>query len=335
VKVCILTEGGKNIGFGHITRCTAIYQVFQERAVQSTFIINGDESVRQQFKGSSIGFDWLNDTERLFSYIEDADVVFVDSYLAGYDLYEKISDIAGTGVYFDDNIRMNYPKGFVVNGAILAERLPYPKRKGVTYLLGAQYAPLRKEFWDVPAKSIRDSIESAMITFGGADICNLTPKILKLLIDTHPGLLKKVIIGKSFQNRTEIESLKDHNTEMVCYPDAAEMKKAMLESDIAISAGGQTLYELARIGVPTISVCVADNQLRNVREWADVGFLKYIGWKTCGDLEEELESSLEYLANKRVRIDMSEIGRRIIDGQGCKRIVNGIRSDRQIERVPN
>jgi UDP-2,4-diacetamido-2,4,6-trideoxy-beta-L-altropyranose hydrolase len=336
VKVCILTEGGKNVGFGHITRCISIYQAFEEIGIRPELIVNGDETISGFAKNRNCRIlDWLNDRETLFAVLKNTDIVFVDSYFAGHDLYERISKTAQTAVYFDDDIRINYPRGFVVNGAILAERMPYPKRKGVTYLLGAQYTPLRREFWDVPAKPIRDVVEAAMITFGGSDIYNLTPKVLKLLVDVYPEMVKKVVIGRGFRNTAEIEALKGHNTELIYYPDAAEMKKLMLESDIAISAGGQTLYELARVGVPTIGVCVADNQLRNVREWAEAGFLKYIDWKTHGNLEEELESSLEYLANKRVRIDMSEIGRRIIDGQGCKRIINGIRSDRQVEGAPD
>jgi spore coat polysaccharide biosynthesis predicted glycosyltransferase SpsG/RimJ/RimL family protein N-acetyltransferase len=327
MKVFIVTEGGKNIGLGHITRCTAIYQALQERAIQPIFIINCDESVQRQFEDSSISFDWLNDTEKLFSYIEDADIVFVDSYFAGYDLYEKILSVAGIGVYFDDNVRIEYPKGFVVNGAIFAERLPYPERDGVRYLLGTQYTPLRKEFWDVPEKSIRDTLETAMITFGGADIRNLTPKVLKLLVDTYPGLVKKVIIGKGFRNTTEVEAIKDHNTELIYYPDATEMKKIMLESDIVISAGGQTLYELARIGVPTIAVAVADNQSANIRGWQEVGFVEYAGEGANGELAEKISRKIERLKDSNARQCKNKLGRKIVDGAGSLRIVKSVLSD--------
>jgi spore coat polysaccharide biosynthesis predicted glycosyltransferase SpsG len=232
--------------------------------------------------------------------------------------------VVKTAVYIDDDVRLNYPRGFVLNGAILAGQVPYPERKEVNYLLGAKYAPLRKEFWDVPSKPISDNIETAMITFGGADIHNVTPKVLKLLTDACPEVLKKVIIGKSFQNIAGIERLKDSSTELIYYPNAAEMRKVMLESDIAISAGGQTLFELARIGVPTIGICMAENQLQNIEGWRKSGFLKYVGWYSDENLEQRLKSSLRYLANKRIRIHISEIGRKVIDGQGHKRIVNAI-----------
>jgi UDP-2,4-diacetamido-2,4,6-trideoxy-beta-L-altropyranose hydrolase len=328
MNVCILTEGGRNIGFGHITRCTSIYQAFENFAIKPQFIVNGDETVHNFVKSKNHRIlDWMSDRETLFAVLRDADIVFVDSYLANYDLYEKISDIAGIGVYFDDNIRIEYPKGFVVNGAVFAEWLPYPERDSVRYLLGIQYTPLKKEFWDVPEKPIHAILETVMITFGGADIRSLTPKVLKLLVDTYLGLAKKVIIGKGFRNIAEIEALKDRNTELIYYPDAAEMKKFMLESDIAITAGGQTLYELARIGVPTIVVAVADNQSANIRGWQEVGFAEYAGDGANRELPERISQKIELLKDNNARQYKSKLGRKIIDGAGSSRIVREVLSD--------
>jgi len=326
----LLTEGDKNIGFGHLTRCIALYQAFEEVGALPEFIVNGDETVQSLLKDRDHKvFDWLNDRKRLFATVRNADMVFIDSYLADYDLYKKISRLVKTAVYFDDDIRIEYPRGFVLNGAVFAEQMPYPKRKDVTYLLGAQYAPLRKEFWDVPVKHTSDNIRIVMITFGGADIHNLTPKVLKLLVDTHPELFKKVIIAKGFENITEIEKLKDNNTELIYYPNAAEVKRVMIESDVAISASGQTLYELARIGVPTIGICVAENQLQNIHGWEKTGFLEYVGWYSDDNIEERLEDSLKYLAHANTREEKSAIGRRIVDGQGPKRVVCKIITNRR------
>jgi len=337
MNVFILTEGGKDAGLGHITRCTSIYQAFEEVGIRPALIVNGDEAVQDLLKDKNFMlFDWLDDRERLFAAVRNADIVFIDSYLADCNLYEKISNIAGTGVYFDDKARVEYPKGFVLNGAIFAERMPCPKRNGVTYLLGAGYAPLRREFWDVPEKSIRDNLEIVMITFGGADIRNLTPKVLKLLTDTYPKLFKKVIIGKGFCNTAEIEELKDKNTELIYYPNAAEMKKIMLESDVAISAGGQTLYELARVGVPTIAVAVADNQLTNIYGWEQVGFAERAGASTDEELTGRIRQKIELLEDNKLRQCKSKVGRKVIDGAGCSRIVeevlSGFYNDRLVLR---
>jgi spore coat polysaccharide biosynthesis predicted glycosyltransferase SpsG len=328
MNIFIVTEGGKNIGLGHIARCVSVYQAFEEIGIHSELIVNGDETVHDFVKRKNCRvFDWLNDRETLFAALEDSEIVFIDSHLADYDLYENISKIVKTAVYFDDDIRIDYPKGFVVNGAIFAEQIPYPKRKEVIYLLGAQYAPLRKEFWDVPAKSICDSIGSVLITFGGSDIRNLTPKILKLLVDTYPGLVKKVIIGKGFRSTTEIEAIKDHNTELVYYPDAAGMKKVMLESDIAISASGQTLYELGRIGVPTIViivVLVSDNLMKSFQSMEKSGIIEYAGNWQDECLTERIKRRIDKLSCRSLRRTKSSRLKEVFDGESALRLVRRI-----------
>jgi len=324
-KVFILTEGGENIGFGHITRCTALYQAFEEKGIIPKFIVNGDDSVIDLLVGKNYEiFDWINEKKRLLEIIKNVDIAIIDSYLTDIDIYETISECVKISVYLDDNKRLNYPKGVVVNGAIYAEELNYPVKKGVTYLLGSKYMPLRKEFWNVPEKEIKENIESVMITFGGDDIRNITPKILCILKQDFPELIKNVVIGKGFKNVREIEELKDDKTNLIYYPDAEDMKNIMLESDIAISAAGQTLYELARVGTPTVAIAIAKNQFDNVKGWVKTGFMEYAGWWSDKHVFNNIYNCLEKIASFQSRKEKNQKGILHIDGKGSKKIVSKI-----------
>jgi len=152
----------------------------------------------------------------------------------------------------------------------------------------------------------------------------MTPKVLGFLRENYPGLKKNVIVGKAFQNIDEIKKNADKNTNLIYYPDANKMKKVMLESDIAISAGGQTLYELARVGVPTIGICVAENQLGNVIGWEKTGFLEYVGWYNKNDILEKIKDAVECLKDVKVRKTIFKIAKRIVDGKGSLRIVDKV-----------
>ena len=56
--------------------------------------------------------------------------------MAPLDLYKRISASSTYPVYIDDNIRLDYPEGAVLNGSINAEQLGYPNKLGIaTYLL--------------------------------------------------------------------------------------------------------------------------------------------------------------------------------------------------------
>lgn len=321
MKVTILTEGGRDTGYGHITRCTSVYQAFEERGIKSQLIVNGDETIENLLKGKYYKiFNWLDDQQLLFEILDNANIVFIDSYLAEHDIYERISEQVKTAVYFDDDLRIDYPRGFVLNGAIFAEQLPYPKKEDVTNLLGTMYTPIRREFWDTPPKLIHKEVETLMVTFGGSDMCNVTPKVQKVLNKTYPYLQKKIITTRFFANMSEIKKLRDKNTELIYEPDAIELKEIMRESDIAISAGGQTLYELASVGVPTIGICIAQNQLQNVNGWSKSGLLEYIGWYNNKDIQSKLIAALEKMKSYNKRFSCSKKTRELIDGKGSRRV---------------
>ncbi len=321
MKVFIITEGNKNTGFGHITRCLSLYQAFQERGILPEFIINGDNNIEYLLKDVNYQiFNWLDEKSKLFEKVKDADMAIIDSYLADISVYNTLSELVKLSVYIDDNKRLDYPKGIVVNDSIYAEELNYPHKNGVTYLLGTKHILLRKEFWEVPKKKIKEEIDSIMITFGGDDAKNMTPKISAFLNEKYPSLIKNVIIGRAFQNINEIKKCADKNTNLIYSPDAEKMKEIMLESDIAISACGQTLNELASVGVPTIGICIAENQLGNIKGWEKIGFLEYAGWNKENSCIKKIKNLLKYLEDTKVRENKSKIGRKFIDGKGEKRI---------------
>ena len=322
MKVFIITEGGKNIGFGHITRCLSLYQAFEERGIKPRFIVNADNDVEYLLKQVNYKiFNWLEERNKLFAILKDADIAIIDSYLADISAYNNISDLVKLPVYIDDNKRLDYPKGIVLNGNIHAKKLNYPKRDGITYLLGNKYTPLIKEFWEVPEKEIKENIETIMVTFGGDDSKNMTPKIMNLLNKEYPNLKRNIIIGRAFNKLDEIKKEANEYTNLIYYPDAEEMKEVMLESDVAISAGGQTLYELARVGVPTIGICVADNQIRSIKGWKRVGFLEYVGWYNVNNILEKIKNSIKYLEDAKERKNKFKVGREYIDRQSSIRII--------------
>lgn len=325
MKALIITEGGEGIGFGHIARCLSFSQALKKKGITPEFIINGSIKSKdlETVKRHRI-FNWLEQKERLFKMAEESDIAIIDSYLATSDIYDKISQLAKKPVYIDDNNRLRYPKGIVVNGTMYAGRLDYPRQKGTTYLAGSRYIPLRREFWNVPSKNIKKTIAEILITFGGDDSKNMTARVLKTLKEKCKNMRKFVIIGRSFDDAERIKRLADKRTNFIYSPSAAMMKKVMLRSDIAITAGGQTLYELARTGTPSVGICIAENQRRNLEAWHKAGVVEYIGWFNDKDLSSKLLKGLDKISGYAVRVKKSGLGRHFVDGKGVERIIAGI-----------
>ena len=304
MNVIILTEGGKDYGFGHVARCSSIYQAFRKFCITPQFIVNGDKSIDAILQNIDYTiYDWQN------MEFADDDIVIIDSYHAPLEFYQKIAKTTALAIYIDDNNRIDYPDGTVVNGTILATT----RRNDALY--GSKYIPLRQDFWNTKIIDVNDEIRNVLITLGGNDLRNLTPKILNLL--KNEDFTKKVIIGNSFDNVGEIEEFDD---ELIYSPDSRQMLEAMESTDLAISSAGQTLYELARVGVPTIAVGVVDNQINNIKNWQKQGFIEFAGFWDDEDLGENILAKLELLKDSDLRKEKQNRAISAVDGKGSLRI---------------
>jgi UDP-2,4-diacetamido-2,4,6-trideoxy-beta-L-altropyranose hydrolase len=325
LKAAILTEGGPRIGYGHITRCLAIAQAFREKKISPRLYINGDSSVKHILGGADFQIcDWLKEAPVILERVKGDDIVIIDSYLAQPAFYRMAAASAGLAVYIDDFKRIRYPAGMVINGSLAAEKMCYPKSSAVCYLLGARYAYMRREFWRAAHKVIRKNVIRLMVTLGGADTKNATPQILRALNKEYPKFYKTVVIGAGFKNLKAIERLKDNRTRLIFSPTAAQMRAMMLKADIAVSAAGQTLYELAKIGVATVAIAVAENQLFNVKGWKDAGFIEYAGFFARDYSSRRLIGSVQRLMPYEQRRMRKDIGRNELAGAGPKNIVKAI-----------
>ena len=98
----------------------------------------------------------------------------------------------------------------------------------------------------------------------------------------------------------------------------------MCAADAAISAGGQTLYELARVGVPAIAIRIAANQSNNLKGWHKAGFIEYAGSAGDNKLLYNIEKCLNKIKKQRIRENISRLGRSLVDGAGALRIADYI-----------
>jgi|LDZR01.1.fsa_nt_gi spore coat polysaccharide biosynthesis predicted glycosyltransferase SpsG len=320
-EVIILTEGGAKIGLGHITRCLALYEAFKEYDLEPTLIVSGDTKAEEFLQRQKVQYKIENWLEKVNS-IRDS-ILIIDSYLAPAGVYSTLRKNKNIVVAIDDYNRLQYDAHIVVSPTIYGEFLDYKKRPDTIYLLGPRYIILRKEFWDVPTKKINNDIKNVMITFGGDDLRNLTPRVLNLLKDIPYTF--HVVIGRAFNDTSYIPKYRKYpNIKFYFDLGAKEILRLMLISDVAISGCGQTLHELAKVGVPTIGVVVAENQKLNARYFQKLGFIMYAGKYNESSLDRNILKMLEILSDYNERKHRSEIGRKLIDGLGARRIVSEV-----------
>lgn len=308
-RAIIFTEGGDNIGFGHITRCSALYEEIESRDIEVLFVIFG-KNIDDLLKGKRyLNKDW-KDREFLKKFLKEDDYIIIDSYLADIETYKFISESTKKCLYIDDNNRISYPKGIILN-PVLYDDIAYKTENVV--LQGKDYIILRKEFLETTTDTVEKNID-VLITLGGTDIRNLTPKLLQIIKRINSKLKIAVVIGKAFDNIEKIEKEKNDNIEFYYNLNALEMKEIILKSRNIICGCGQSLNEMLILQANFLPILIADNQKRNYNFLIKMEIInELLSWKNILKKEYILKNFIKFgLKNK------------LIINNGTKKIIDSL-----------
>lgn len=324
MKVLFRVDGNSKIGLGHLQRCLSLARAFVLRKCDVVFLVKrepiANERVEQfGFKVHNIesNLTLSEDLQATLKFLqhESFQIVIADSYEFDEDYLLALGQAGYRVAFIDDLARMSFPCHFVINGAIYAEKLDYHSSTGDTqFLLGPKYMLLREEFWNIPKRIIKPEVENILVTLGGSDPNNVTSIVLDTLLNIDGDCNVYVIVGPFFDNVTEIESaaMGFGNGRVQLLHSPTSVCDLMLDCDLAISGGGQTLYELAATGTPTIAMKLADNQQGNIQGLKAAGAIDVI------ENMDDLRISLLYLrSNLPDRENMSAAGQRVVSGDGA------------------
>ena len=312
----ILTEGDWARGLGHLGRCLGYAQQWRRMGRQVLWIVDGDESARRFLEGEIVVWRrWQDDGH--IPEVEGA-VAIADSYGASPAALQAIAGRAAAAVYLDDLELDDYPPGLVVHSA------PGPlERSGrpTEWLVGPAWQPLPSAFWTLAGrKPVPDKVQSVLILAGGTDLRDLGGRLSAQARRVFPDSRIHLVRGAGARGeQTTSGSITVHRA---LPPEA--LRDLMLDADLALSAAGQTLYQLARCGVPTLMIGVADNQTKHLREWPGAGAMLSAGMWDAPDLDERLLDGLESLKPAGVRAAMSTAGQTAVDGRGAARLADQI-----------
>lgn len=151
-----------------------------------------------------------------------------------------------------------------------ANRLP----PAAVRLLGPRYALLRDEFAAARrALRPRDGVvKRLLISFGGIDAGDLTGRVLDLLANMDiRGVSADVVIGANSPHRDELHRRYAGVEGVTLHDHVSNMARLMQDADLAIGATGSTTWERCALGLPSIVVPLADNQVSTLRALANAG----------------------------------------------------------------
>lgn len=338
-RVLFRVDAGADVGLGHLHRCMALAHALRQRSMMCAFILCGDESSVRHVAASGYRVDLAakvppggaEDLDLVLKAADDyeTNAIVIDSYHMTAKYLVCLREAGLRVIVVDDLAQFSFPCEIVINFGVAATQLPYASLTGNTiFLLGPRYTLLPPEFFQERPRHIHDNVDKILVTLGGADHNNLMPRILRSVDESAGDFDIAAVIGPYFTNADEVESTAAnlrHQVTLVRNPES--ILRLMVRSDVAISAGGQTLYELAATGTPTVAIQVAENQARNIEAFAREGTLRFVGVAKEAIKLPDLRDALVTLINSgEQRRKMSAAGQRLLDGKGAERVAKTIQS---------
>lgn len=333
--VYIRVDGNEIIATGHVMRCLSIAEQLRKQDVEVIFIISDGRSEtmikEKKFKVNILNTIWNNLDEEISvitNYIKEnaVKILLMDSYYITKRYLHEISKYTRV-VYIDDLKLFPYDVYALVHDDPFSTQDEYQRLysgyKLPELLVGGRYVPFREEFMYKPYY-VNEDVKRILITTGGTDSLNITGKLLERLIKEKAmlGIELHVIVGRFNIHREELKDMARLHDNIYLHENVTNMSYWMRYCDIAISAGGTTLYELCACGIPTICLSIADNQ-EEIGIWQDKGYMKYAG-NACKNMDECINNCVTdikvYCKDMKTREKSSKRMQELLDGLGAKRI---------------
>jgi UDP-2,4-diacetamido-2,4,6-trideoxy-beta-L-altropyranose hydrolase len=342
MNLLIRTDASIAIGTGHVMRCLALAQAWQDSGGRAIFAMAAStpalaarlrsESCEVVSVAAPIGSK--QDSVQTAAYAREhrAGWVVVDGYQFGAD-YQQALKSTGLKVLFMDDYGHGAPycADVVVNSNVCADDVLYRNRESYTQLLlGTQYCMLRREFnaWRQWQRKIPPLARRVLVTMGGSDPENLTARVLEALSSSENGhrfeeLEATVVIGGSNPHYVSLEQLAEVSGRKIrLHKDTTEMAEWMADADVAISAAGSTSWELCLMGLPSLLVDVAANQTVLARELDRKGCAIHIGSSSEFSTENIADQLDKLIRSEEIRRSLSLASRALVDGNGARRVAS-------------
>lgn len=291
--VLFRTDGNEKIGLGHVMRCLSIATALRDKSIDVMFALadNNCKKVVEQNGFSYVVlaslFDNLDsEIEQVINLVDkyNIDIIVVDSYFVTPTYFKAIRKKARV-VYIDDVLSFPYQVNMLINYNVFSSQEAYnslyiDSLEKPDFLLGTDYVPLRKEFYDCSNKVPNKIVKNVLVLTGGGDPEHVGIRFLNYIRKREADFSNMTfyfVIGLANKDCAIMQEIAMNMKNIILLQNVRKMRELMNISDLAISASGSTLYELAVTGVPTISYVIATNQIDIADSFERKGITQNVG----------------------------------------------------------
>jgi UDP-2,4-diacetamido-2,4,6-trideoxy-beta-L-altropyranose hydrolase len=343
-EIIIRTDASSSIGIGHVMRCLTLAEELKRHNVNISFICREEvghlnELIEQRgFRVHTLpaNLDFVSDRvltqEIIESQFKLPEWLVADHYGIDIAWESSFRDQVKKIMVIDDLADRNHDCDVLLdqNYSINENRYEKLVPGHCIQLLGPKYALLRLQFLEAREKSGKreDEVSKLFVFMGGADTDNVTCKVLKAIqILNRSDIATDVVVGVSNPYRDEVEKLASMIPNTRCYFQVEDMVSLMATADLSIGGSGTTTWERCCVGLPSIVISIAENQIGIADNLEKKGVIINLGWHEkvkINNIKFALENLLERPdIRKQMRLKSLEL----VDAYGTNRVARELIKD--------
>lgn len=333
------------IGMGHLMRCLTLANGLKKRGFECSFIcrdfaengssqfIEGNFPIElMSIEGLQLSEDWLGvpsekDVKDAIAIVsqKSVDWLVIDHYQIDQQWQKEFrARFPDTKIMVIDDLVRSHDCDLLLDQTYgrTADEYRSLVPENTTFCLGAEFALLRQEFRSLRAKqgNIDNNSRHILVTLGGGNqgkALRVIGRALRELFKKHK-FTATVITGDVPDLYLDDYKALGQSVDLLSFSNniAEEMTKA----DFVIGAGGGTSWERCCLGLPTVVLTLAENQIEIARILNE----KEAGFSVATEQREIADAVEKLLTDPALLAKMSENAASLCDGAGVSRVINSI-----------
>ncbi|SQD80156.1 UDP-2,4-diacetamido-2,4,6-trideoxy-beta-L-altropyranose hydrolase [Moritella yayanosii] len=367
MNIVIRTDASVHIGSGHVMRCLVLAQGLITQGHRVSFVCRpqtGDLVAVIENKGFCVyklappttalvpttsadyvawlQVPWQQDAANLFTLVAAADLVIVDHYALNANWQQRIQQALHCKIMVIDDLVRSHHADLILDQTLLRRSDEYqsqyqPSHDETKVLTGCEFALLNPQFSYYRQQVLTDHKLSIrpklLLSMGGIDQPNATLQVLTALA-AMPVLarpLVTVLLGLRAPHYQQVVSFCLQHNDWITQLDFVDnMAELMVQQQVAIGAPGTTAWERACLGLPSIIIPLAENQLTISRNLVAVDAAYKV---ELDDISEKLILTYQRLLQNWSALRQNNL--KLCDGLGLNRVLQAIAGLDGSEHVDN
>lgn len=355
MNIAFRTDASLDIGTGHVMRCLTLADALRARGAECAFIcrehpgnliglirergyevhglpMQADHILPAEPDGGLpahaawLSADWATDAEqtRLALQGQTLDWLVVDHYALDQRWEQNMRSYCHQLMVIDDLADRPHDCDLLLDQNLGRTEQDYGEllNRHTRILVGPRYALLRPEFMQWRSCSLarrtNGEFKKLLITMGGVDKDNATGQMLDALkvCNLPPDLQITVVMGHSapWLAQVQEQALQMHRPTQVLV-GVINMAELMAKSDLAIGAAGSTSWERCCLGLPSLMLVLAENQLEGANALHESGAA--IVLKNSEQITDAFSRMQLVRPSHPLMVKMSAAAAALTDGSGC------------------